>query len=68
MECEVFTVKQVQEILQISRNHAYSLVQRGELKSVRLGKKILIPKHRVLALLQDNGGQEHRSGSALSHV
>jgi excisionase family DNA binding protein len=51
MSAAVYTMKEVQEILHISRNHAYVLVQRGELPSVRLGKKILIPKHRVAQML-----------------
>ena len=32
------------EMLGISRNFAYELVKRGQLPSVRLGKRLLIPR------------------------
>lgn len=38
------TVPEAAERLGISRNFAYELVKRGELPSIRFGKRILIPK------------------------
>ena len=38
------TVPEVAKKLGISRNFAYELVKRGELPSIRFGKRILIPK------------------------
>jgi excisionase family DNA binding protein len=38
------SVPEAAELLGISRNNAYELVKRGELPSVRFGKRILIPK------------------------
>ena len=38
------TVPEAAELLGISRNFAYELVKRGELPSIKLGKRKLIPK------------------------
>jgi len=38
------TVPEAAEMLGISRNYGYELVRRGELPSVRFGKRIVIPK------------------------
>ena len=50
-ERQVYTVKELQEILRCSKNHVYSLVAKGELPVVRLGKKIVCPRHRLEQLL-----------------
>jgi len=38
------SVPEAAKLLGISRNNAYELVKRGELPSIRLGKRKLIPK------------------------
>jgi len=43
----VYTVDQVSEILGISRTSAYKAVHNGEIPSIRIGKRILIPKSEV---------------------
>jgi len=55
-ERQVYTMKEVQEILRCSKNHIYSMAARGELPVVRLGKKIVCPSHRLQQLL-DGGWQ-----------
>ncbi len=47
----VLTVTELQEILCIGRNKAYSLLQSGVIPSVRIGKKWRIPKDAVLHYL-----------------
>ncbi len=47
----VFTVVETAELLGISRTHAYELVARGELVHVRLGRRIVIPRHAIDTLL-----------------
>lgn len=37
------TVQEMAELLGISRNHAFRCVQRGEIPSVRIGRRVLIP-------------------------
>ena len=47
----VFTVAQAAALLGISRGHAYELVARGVLKHLRLGRRIVIPRQAIDALL-----------------
>ena len=47
----VFTVVETAELLGISRTHAYELVARGDLVHVRLGRRIVVPRHAIDKLL-----------------
>jgi excisionase family DNA binding protein len=47
----VVTVSDAARLLGISRTHAYELVARGALAHVRLGRRIVIPKHALDTLL-----------------
>jgi len=47
----VYTVDQVSEILGISRTSAYKAVHNGEIPSIRIGKRILVPKSGVLYIV-----------------
>jgi excisionase family DNA binding protein len=58
-------VEEAAALLGISRAHAYEMVRRGKLPSVRLGRRIVIPD-RALRELLDAGGsslltEEHAS-------
>jgi len=44
-------VEDLMPILGIGRNTAYELVRSGQIKSIRIGRKIRIPKSEVLAFL-----------------
>lgn len=46
------TVTEAAQLLGIGRNTAYSAVQRGELPSLRIGGRVLIPTARLIALLE----------------
>jgi excisionase family DNA binding protein len=46
------SVEEAAESLGISRAHAFRLVERGELPTIRLGKRILVPIDRLQKLLQ----------------
>lgn len=48
---DVLTVEEVAEILRVGRNHAYELVRTGVIASVKLGRRIIVPKASVVALL-----------------
>ena len=41
---DVLTVKDVEEILHLGRNSVYKLLENGEIKTIRAGKKYIIPK------------------------
>ena len=42
--CEVYTVKEIQEVLKVSRNTAYELVKSQEFPVVKLGDTYRISK------------------------
>ena len=46
-------VPEVASILGVGRNTAYSLIKSGELKSVRIGRQIRIPKEELLRFLKE---------------
>jgi excisionase family DNA binding protein len=48
----VYSVAKVAELLGISRAFAYELVARGELPVIRLGRRRLVPKVALVALLE----------------
>ncbi len=47
-------VQDLMPILGIGRNTAYELVRCGQIRSIRIGRKIRIPKSEVLAFLDRN--------------
>jgi len=46
------TVKETQMILGLSRSLVYQAIETGEIPSVRIGKRILIPKAALYRLLE----------------
>lgn len=49
---DVLTPKELKEILRIGFNKVYDLIKNGDIKSLRVGNKIIIPKSAVLEYLQ----------------
>jgi excisionase family DNA binding protein len=47
----VLTVDEVAEVLRISRGSAYESVRRGDIRSVRIGRRLLVPRAALLRLL-----------------
>ena len=52
MECATFTVEEAAEVLGIGRNSAYEGVRTGEIPSVRIRRRILVPRAALERLLQ----------------
>jgi excisionase family DNA binding protein len=50
-EREVFSVDEVAERLGLSRNSAYEAVRKGEIPSVRIGRRILVSRVALDRLL-----------------
>jgi excisionase family DNA binding protein len=50
-DCLVFTVTEAAVLLGVSRAFAYELAARGELPVLKLGRRIVVPKAALLALL-----------------
>ena len=58
----VFTITETANALGISRAFAYELVRKGELPSIRLGRRIVVPKLQLAKLVgvdadPDAGGE-----------
>lgn len=47
----VLTVDEAAAMLRISRQSAYQAVRTGELPTVKIGRRILVPRHRLEQLL-----------------
>jgi len=51
----VFTVEEAAQLLGISRSFAYEAVQDGQIPSMRIGRRILVPKAALQRLLDSAG-------------
>lgn len=58
------SVEQAAEVLGISRRSAYRAVERGDLPTLRLGRRLLVPTARLLAML----GVEQQAPAAMRRV
>ena len=52
------TVEEAAEMLGLSRAFAYEAVSRGEIPSIRIGRRILVPKVALERLLNSADGQQ----------
>ncbi|MFC7754956.1 helix-turn-helix domain-containing protein [Tsukamurella soli] len=43
----LYTIPEAVEVLRISRAHLYNLINRGSVKSTRLGRRVLIPAAEI---------------------
>jgi excisionase family DNA binding protein len=57
---ETLKVREVAAILRCGRNQAYELIQRGEIRSVRIGRAIRVTRE---ALDEFKAGREAASGA-----
>ena len=48
---DVLTVDQLMDILHIGRNAAYGLLKSGEIKTLRIGRRYIIPKKSIVAYI-----------------
>jgi excisionase family DNA binding protein len=52
IECQTVSVEEAGRILGYSRNTAYEAARRGELPTIRLGRKIRVPRVALQRLLE----------------
>ena len=59
MESEslVVSVEEAAGLLGISRGLAYELVRRGDLPSIRLGRRLVVPRRRLVELVDADPAQ-----------
>ena len=48
---DIITVDQLMEILHIGKNAAYRLLQNGDIKTIRIGRRYIIPKKSIIAYI-----------------
>lgn len=49
-----YTVTEAAVLLGIGRTHAYALAKTGDLPTVNLGRRVVVPKSRLDAMLAGN--------------
>jgi excisionase family DNA binding protein len=49
------TVEETAELLHVSRGSAYESARRGELPTLRLGRRVLVPVPALLKMLEGDG-------------
>ena len=59
MESATLSVEETAKVLGIGRNSAYEGVRTGEIPSIRIGKRILVPRLALERILENAGGQPH---------
>ena len=50
-ESPVLTVEEAAVILRLSRGTAYTAVHRGDIPTIRIGRRLLVPRARLMAML-----------------
>ena len=51
MEKKTLSVKEAAEVLGVSRNLVYEAARRGEIRVVRIGRRLVVPADALAALL-----------------
>lgn len=49
---QILTVPEAAELARVSRAHMYRLVSDGTVSAVRLGKRVVVPRHEIEKLLR----------------
>ena len=63
-----FRIKDVAEILSVSRSRVYELMRSGELSAVREGRKTLVPRMSLLELVRKWNSLPRVELQALQHL
>jgi excisionase family DNA binding protein len=58
VERRTYSVEEAGQILGVCRNTAYDLAKTGQLPTIRLGRRLLVPKAAVEALLGGASGRQ----------
>jgi len=53
----VLRVEDLMPILDIGRNTAYALVRSGQIRSIKVGRQIRIPRNAVIEFLSGDGNE-----------
>lgn len=66
IECRTLTVPEAGKILGIGRSVAYEAARSGQIPTIRVGRRILVPRFALERLLIEAGEHPSRSGGELS--
>ena len=50
---DIITVKELCQMLRISKNTAYELIHSGQIKSIKVKRQIRIPKQSIISYLEN---------------
>ena len=53
MESKIYTIAEICDMLKISRSFAYQMLKEGQIPSVRLGSRVIIPKAKFDTWLEN---------------
>jgi len=56
MECRTIKIEEAAKVLGISRNTAYDAVKSGQLPTVKIGRRFLVPKAALDRMLEGAAG------------
>ena len=59
----VYTVEEAGALLSLGRSGAYEAVRRGDIPTIRIGRRILVPR-KALILMLEAPDQDQRTGPA----
>ena len=55
---QVYTVAETQRILKLGRSSLYEAIARGDIPTIRIGKRLLIPRKALERMLERADGEE----------
>lgn len=65
MERATLTVDEVAKLLGVGRNNAYKAIEEGKIPSIRIGKRLVVPKQALDRLLN---GEVAGAGDAVGSI
>lgn len=57
----VYTIAETARLLSLSKGLAYQLAREGKIPTLRLGKRLLVPKAGLLAMLAEAGSVKNEA-------
>lgn len=49
---DVMNIAELTELLGVGRNNAYGLIKHGDIRHIRVGRRVIIPKSAVIDFLE----------------
>lgn len=65
---DVLTVQEAGKVLRVGRTTMYRLVKNGLVQSVKVGRKVLIPRLFLQNFLERNGGKDYNVNVDLERI